>query len=240
MGVYLLRKLIIFVMLIIQSMMNTEFTPEPRVRLSLVLQETGLKQFELAKRIGVSPATLSHIMSTEGRHGKITENLADAIVSAFPEYGFDREWLMTGEASSQPSEGRAEQTAQNRESGGAETLQMGLFDNLGIAFGAIEQTKPQTASQPVKQQPNVKSEPSRNVVAVEKPQIKPEVKVVETSARNEKGVQRTEPVAEASRKQEVESKAAPSIVNIAFFYSDGSFKMFTPRGELVAEHKSNG
>ena len=103
-------------------------------RLEYVIELTGLKQGEFAARLGVSPAAISHIMSPNGRHADLAENLADKILQVFPELGLSRSWLLTGldDNSSKPGE----------------VLQPGLFDH--IPQPTKESNAKRTPSQPQK------------------------------------------------------------------------------------------
>lgn len=74
---------------------NTNFI-EPRSRLIYLLNLTKLRQNEFAERVGLSPATISHIMSKSGRHASLTENIADSILVGFPDLNINRNWLLTG------------------------------------------------------------------------------------------------------------------------------------------------
>ncbi len=76
---------------------------DTRERLSYIIKLTGKKQFEFANIIGVSPAAISHRMSSSAvRKDDMSENLANRILAAFPNLGFTKEWIMTGKVSDAP------------------------------------------------------------------------------------------------------------------------------------------
>ena len=214
-------------------MIDYEYIPESRDRLSLILQETGLKQFELARQIGVSTASLSHIMSTEGRHGKITDKIADALIAAFPELNFDRQWLLTGEPSQYAVQQQAPVNAGDEHENQAETRQLGLFDSFNIDSLAPNQPAVKVEEEPVAPKVN-EVKPAHEV----KPTVKSEPKPKTSREEMNENKPKTEPPVRTVASQPTETPVAaqkpePKIVNIAFFYSDGSFKMFTPQGECI-------
>ena len=65
-----------------------------RERIKQLLEYFRVNQTEFAKRINVSKASVSHIMSLNGRGGEFKEENIDKIVQAFP--GVNKEWLLTG------------------------------------------------------------------------------------------------------------------------------------------------
>lgn len=63
-------------------------------RLRQMLEYFGINQTEFASRTGISKATLSHILSTGGRGGNLSEATIDKIVIAFP--SINRDWIALG------------------------------------------------------------------------------------------------------------------------------------------------
>lgn len=70
-----------------------------RDRIEAIIHLTGLKQYEFARKIGVSNGAISHITSPTGRKAEMTENIAYRIVQSFPELNISYDWLMNGSGS---------------------------------------------------------------------------------------------------------------------------------------------
>lgn len=77
---------------------------DKRERLLYVIGLTGMKQAEFAKRVGVSAAAISQRVSLTGRNSDISEELADKIVSAFPDLNISMQWMLTGTDSSRAAD----------------------------------------------------------------------------------------------------------------------------------------
>lgn len=63
-------------------------------RLRQMLEYFGINQTEFASRTGISKATLSHILSTGGRGGNLSDATVDKIVVAFP--SLNKDWIVRG------------------------------------------------------------------------------------------------------------------------------------------------
>lgn len=74
-----------------------ETLKNPAERLQTVITLSRLKKGAFAHAVGVSPASISHIISPGGRHADISETLALKIMSAFPELALSLDWLLNGE-----------------------------------------------------------------------------------------------------------------------------------------------
>ena len=223
---------------------------EPRDRINYVLEMTGLRLGELAAQLNISQATLSHIVSPNGRHSNISEKLADQILASFPELNLSKAWLLTGNENEEPEE---QVTAANEKPA---NVQPGLFDNLIQAAPQSVTTQPATAvqttttnSQPVRQAttPHSSSTSSSSSspsslasTSTHSPAPAPAVTVktrrpAATSPSTTTTVQQPEPQLAPSTppasSHSAKSSTAPSprvIERVIIFYSDGSFSDYHP------------